>query len=324
MKVLFALVSFSLLLILTGRVYSQSANFSVSVQVGTTNLILEGYTSPNAFVSFVEGVTTVATTSSDAVGFFTTTLSSYNITERTIIISSTDAENRTTTGASYTVTLVPGTDTTLSNIILSPTFSVNKTTMYSESDSIIVTGRAVPNAQIQFFIDSIYNSSITASSTGTFTVQLYPTTMSVGTHTFYLKGVVGAYESAASPSQSFTIVQSTEPDDDDEDDDDGDDEDDGDDGDDDTSDQDEPTTYAKPIPPILPTYPGVFQPPLAPQLTDDAKNIFLTDKLTADNIAEYVELWVKYRNLGTLQCDLNNDNICDLVDFSILMYRVGR
>ncbi len=315
MKTLPVLIFFSFLLLLTDVSYSQSANFSVSVQVGTTNLILEGYTSPNAFVSFVEGITTVATASSDITGFFTTTLSSYNTTERTIIISSTDAESRTTTGASYTVTLVPGTDTTLSNIILSPTFSVNKTTMQSEDDSIIVTGKAVPNSQIQLFIDSVYSSSTTASSTGTFTVQLYPTSISAGIHTFYLKGIVGSYESAASPLQNFTITQSTESDDDDED---------NDDGDDEANDQDEPTSYTIPTPPILPTYPAVLQPPLAPQLTDDAKNIFLTDKLTADNIADYIELWVKYRNFGTLQCDLNNDNICDLVDFSILMYRVGR
>lgn len=316
MKVLQALVFFALSFLLTDISYSQSANFSVSVQVGTTNLILEGYTSPNSFVSFVEGVTTVATSSSDITGFFTTTLTSYNVTERTIVISSTDTESRTTTGASYTITLVPGTDTTLSNIFLSPTFSVNKTTMFSTGDSITVTGRAVPNAEIQFFIDTIYNSSITASSTGTFTVALYPTAMSVGTHTFYLKSVVGSYESAASPSQSFTIVQSTESEDSD---DDGDEDD-----DDDDTDSDTPSIYTRPVQPTLPTYPLVPKSPISPQLTDYAENIFLSDKLTADNIAEYVELWVRYRNFGTLQCDLNSDNVCDLVDFSILMYRVGR
>ncbi len=314
MRSLLALVSILSLFLVSSVAYSQSSNFTVSVQVGTTNLVFEGNTSPNSFVSFVEGITTVATTSSDTDGFFTTTLTSYNVPERTIVISSTDTENRTTTGASYTVTLVPGTDTTLSNIILSPTFSVNKTSMYSQNDSIIVTGRAVPNAQVQFFIDSIYNSSISSSSTGTFTVQVYPTGMSAGAHTFYLKGAVGYYESAATPSQSFTIAQSTESGGDDGDDD----------GEDHTSAQDKPAIYTKPVSPTLPTYPGVLQPPPYPQLTDDAGNIFLTDKLTAENIADYVELWVKYRNLGTLQCDLNNDNICDLVDFSILMYRVGR
>jgi hypothetical protein len=208
---------------------------------------------------------------------------------------------------------VPGSDTTLSNIILSPTFSVNKTTVYSSADSITVTGRAVPNAEIKFFIDTIYNSSVISSSVGTFTVSLYPTSMSLGTHIFYLKSVVGLYESMASPSQSFTVAQVTE-DDDNEDDD----------NDSDNSNHEKATVNVIPIQPLLPTYPLVPESPIAPQFTDNAKNIFLSNRLTVDNIADYIELWVRYRNLGTLQCDLNNDNICDLVDFSILMYRVGR
>lgn len=318
MRTVIALVSFFSLFILNSVAYSQSSNFTVSVQVGTTNLILEGYTSPNSFVSFFEGVTTVATTSADSTGFFTTTLTSYNISERTIIISSTDTESRTTTGASYTVTLIPGTDTTLSNIILSPTYSVNKTSMYSIGDSITVSGKAVPNAQIQFFIDSVYNSTITASANGDFSVQLYAAAMSVGSHSFYLKGVVGAYESMSSPSQVFTIVQSVPTDTDDDDDDDDDDDTDN------AESQDETPAQEAPLLPIPTTYPIIPQSPLVPQLSDDAANIFFANKLTTDNISEYVELWVRYRKLGTLQCDLNNDNICDLVDFSILMYRVGR
>lgn len=312
MKTLSSVVLIFLLLFTGHLLYAQSSSFSVTVQVGTTNLILEGYTSPNSFVSFVENNSTIATTTSDSTGFFTTTLTSYNLTERTITISSTDTSSRTTSGTTVSITLVPGTNTTLSNIVLSPTFSVNKTTMNSTNDSIVITGRAVPNSQIQLFIDTIYNLTVTVDVNGNFSATLLPTSLSEGIHSFYIKSIVGLYESVSSISQSFTISQADESDDDD----------------DDNNDENSSQTESPIKVPILPVYsPANNQTPsisiLIPVLTD-GKNIFLTERITHENISEYVELWSRYKNSGTLQCDLNNDNVCDLVDFSILMYRVGR
>lgn len=324
MKLLFALVSLLTLVSIKTLCYAQSANFSVSVQVGTTNLILEGYTSPNSFVTFVENSANVATTTADSTGYFTTTLTSYNVTARTLTITSTDTQNRTSSGTSVSVTLIPGTDTTLSNIILSPTFSVNKTSMYTVNDSIIVSGKAVPSSQIQFFIDTLYNTTISVSASGEFTAQLQPSALTIGSHSFYLTSSLGAYESVASPVQSFTIVEQVVSDDDNNYGDDNDDDDDDEDSNDSPASHTQPQLATGLTPQQQVVYPTLPQYPLVPQLFEYAKNIFLTESITNDNIAEYVELWVKYKNRGTLQCDLNQDNICDLVDFSILMYRVGR
>jgi len=55
------------------------------------------------------------------------------------------------------------------------------------------------------------------------------------------------------------------------------------------------------------------------------------DKIEADELFPSIKLWVgEWRNVllkasvEGKKCDLNNDNKCDLKDFSILMYYVGR
>ena len=312
----------TLLILLTQHIsYAQSSNFSVSVQVGTTNLILQGYTSPNSYVTFTENSSIVATTSSDIYGYFETSLTSYNITERTIIISSTDTLNRTTAGTSYTVTLVPGTDTTISNIILSPTYSLSKTQLYSASDTIEISGKSVPNSQIDVYIDSIYNAEILANTNGTFIFNLIPTSLSLGNHTISIKSIYGLHESIISQTYNFTIIQRPTSGNNDSDED-QDEEDEDNDHDYKQSNEETEDNVDEGIPsmldiPIL-TIPdrGTSEPILD-------KDIFL-DKITIENMSDYVDLWIRYKNMNSLLCDLNSDAICDLIDFSILMYRVGR
>lgn len=129
-----------------------------------TSFVISGYTAPNSFVTIFEGVTTAGTTTSDLSGRFNFNLTGIADGFHSYKISSTDQLKRSTAQTSLNIYLIKGTITTATNVLLSPSISLDKTEI-SPGDTITIAGSAKPNSQVNLFIESPIRSYNTQSDT---------------------------------------------------------------------------------------------------------------------------------------------------------------
>ena len=130
-----------------------------------TSLVISGYTAPGSFVVIYEGVTISGTTSSDLSGRFSFNLTGISDGYHSYKISSTDSQKRSTAQSSLNIYLIKGTITQASNILLSPSISLDKSEI-QPGDTLTISGSAKPNSQVNVFVESPIRS-YTATTSGT-------------------------------------------------------------------------------------------------------------------------------------------------------------
>ena len=176
-----------------------------------SSLILSGYTGPNDFTTLTEGTNTIATTSANASGYFSFSLSGLTPSGHTYLLSSTDSSNQTTSQSSQQVFLLPSTLTSVTGILLSPTIILNKAAINS-GDTLIASGTAKPLSTINLFIESPLRSyTVQTDATGlwSYTVAATDTaTWQPGQYRAYTNVEdVSGNQSIVSPTINFTVGQ---------------------------------------------------------------------------------------------------------------------
>ena len=128
-----------------------SVSATIDSQMSSINL--SGFTSPAAFTTLSENGTVIGTTSADGIGSFSFPLSGLNPGDHNFNISSADTQSRTTALTTITAYLPPGTLTSDTGILLSPSLQLDKTTL-NQGDTLTASGSAKPNSQISLFTES--------------------------------------------------------------------------------------------------------------------------------------------------------------------------
>jgi hypothetical protein len=194
--------------IASGNLYN-SISVSASIQSPLSSIDLSGYTSPNSFTTLIQDTSVLGTTSASSTGYFHFSLSGINTGSHTFNIFSSDDLNRTSSQAILNLFLTASTLTSASNIILSPTLSLDKA-IVSSGDTLTVSGESLPSAQVTIFTESPLRSySTTSSSSGAWSYTLPAAEMatySPGAYRLYSSVQDnGGNQSIFSPTLNFTV-----------------------------------------------------------------------------------------------------------------------
>lgn len=285
----------SLALFLITLVLARSAihaeSLSISLVVGTTEVILSGYTSPLSQVVVKEDGSVIGTTTSDSLGNWSKTISVAIPSLHTYELYVTDASSRISKTISYNLNVAGNTTTTISNIVLPPTLSQSTTT---------ITGSGYPTATIT--LTSSSGDSYTTIIPGTGNWQIDLSSVLGGPYTLTATQSVGSYISLESTTLSFTgstPTPSSTP-----------------------NSSSSSTSISSPqpstsIPPtITPTTSPSPKTPFFVPLYDNNQD----GKLALSELFEVLKNWLTRH----LPCDLNKDSKCNLIDLSILLYYFER
>lgn len=306
---------------------------TVSISVGQTTLTFSGKTTPNAQITFMESGAVIGTTQADSNGNFSKSLVYFEQGVRTVNIYFTDSENRTSSTISYTVFLQLGLDTSVGNIVLPPTIALDATEI-TKGDTLTLLGEAVPSSTITLFFSDNTSVGTTAGTSGSWQYEYNTSSLSAGNYTVYTKASTGGgYQSEVSETKSFTITAAVL--------------------------TPTPTPIITPTPgpantpapgqtntpgpaatstPIPPTPTPKPKPKLLPSLISQLFDFNQSGRIELTEVYDVVKKWaVNWRSYLAIirggqkagkekyeTCDLNHDGVCNLVDFSVLMYYVNR
>lgn len=295
---------------------------TVSIGVGDTILTMEGFTSPNSQVTIKEGGAVVGTTMAGSSGSFSKSLLSQTPGMHTVSIYSTDENGLATATVTYSVSLTAFVETTLSNIILPSTVSVSQTKI-RQGSVLGVTGQTVPFATVNVFVlGTDLTANTTAGADGIWSCSLNTVSLSVGNHSLYVIVTTEAgYQSESSETAAFEIelVPTATP----------------------TSTPTPAATSAQsaaaatatPLPVASLTPTSTPTPTSAPTPTSILPSLVSffdinqSGRIELAEVFDAVKIWVtiwRKKSPEEMNCDLNGDAKCNLVDLSVLLYYVQR
>jgi len=289
-KVLLCFI-FLIILVSTGnRIHSQTS-VSVTARVGATNLLISGKTSRDSSVTIIENDAVVGTTISDETGSFSKELLALEPGIYTMKLYSVDPDGNATVTLLYTISLTPAMETALWDVILPPTFEVD-TKKVNIGDDLKISGYSIPNAKVRIYLnDELFDKKDTTSD-GKWTYYLNTSDLKKGEYEIYLKAEYSDRTSERSESKTIKVSEEgielvTTP--------------------------TQEKTEGQPV----------FINPLIklfPYLDKDGDG-----KIDPAEIYDYIKTWIESFRGGNIEtCDLNDDGRCNLIDFSIVLFYIGR
>ncbi len=291
---------------------------TVAISVGETSLKLSGRASPHAQITFLEAGTVIGTTAADEAGNFVKVFGAQEPGIKNVGLYAVDALGRKTPTLNYSLALISFTQTSLTNIILPPTLSLSQEAVF-EGETLAVSGLSVPLSEVTVFLEGGENafSSITAGSSGQWQINFSTNGLPAGLYQLFARATTSeGYQSEN--SETFYLVINPLP--------------------------------ATPTPTVIPTAPvGEATTVITPTLTPVAAKPTSTpaptptptpvlppslkafdlnndERITSEEMPQALKKWVFLWREAPRQatCDLNADGICDLIDFSILLYYINR
>lgn len=182
---------------------------SIAPHVGT--LIVNGFAAPGMFLTFTENGTIIGTdTAGGSNGNFTKYLPGLNPTTHNISIYGTDIYHRTTSLLPFEVYLPIYQETTVSNLLISPTLEISATEA-TQGGNLIIQGMTIPDGELSIFTESpLRTYYATASSDGFWDYTITNTSdYNVGDYRLYSIVSNGTgLQSLFSNSLQFTITTS--------------------------------------------------------------------------------------------------------------------
>ncbi len=149
-----------------------TVNVTATIDNPLSSLSISGFTSPNAFITLVEGPSVLGTTVSGGTGFFNFFLTALAPGNHSYKITGTDTQGRNTSQSTLNLYLLGANLTTVTSILLSPTISLDKTAI-NPGDTITMSGSTEPNNQINLFVEAPLKSyTVTADTNGNWTYTI--------------------------------------------------------------------------------------------------------------------------------------------------------
>jgi hypothetical protein len=157
---------------------------TIEAMVGT--LRISGFASPGLFITFSEGGTVIGTTVANPNGTFIQSFPGISPVVHTIVIFGTDPLNRVTSSTTIEVFTRPYEITSVAGIILPPTLSLNKSTIF-RGEQLVVSGSSVPGFKVIVFSEPpVRTYETTGLEDGNFSVTLSDTSqLELGDHKVY-------------------------------------------------------------------------------------------------------------------------------------------
>ena len=179
----------------------------VSIQ---SSVNISGYTAPTAFVSITENGSVAGTAVASANGFFNFPLNGIDPGNHTYSVSSVDQQNSATSETLISLLLTASTLTSVSNVLLSPSFSLDKASL-SPGDMLTLSGSGKPSSQINIFTESplkSYSATTDVNGIWSFPVSAVETTSyNPGQYRGYANiQDAGGNQSIASLTRNFIIT----------------------------------------------------------------------------------------------------------------------
>jgi hypothetical protein len=191
--------------LINSKVYSQSVTFSVGVVDPSIEFL--GYSSPNSFITFLEGNTVIGTTTSDLTGYYYKNFPAYSVGIHSISFYSTDINNVSTPSFTYEIVVLP-TQITSVSFDFPPTINIINTN-YSNQD-ILVSGFAKPNSNIIIQLDGsgIEQFQVTSNTQGEFSLLIPKLNLAEGNFSIYAY-LSDSLDQSPGNSQNFEYVPPT-------------------------------------------------------------------------------------------------------------------
>lgn len=273
------------------RVHAES--LSVSLRVGSTQVIFSGYTSPNAYVAIKQAGVVIGSTTADQTGGFSKTIEVDDSGITTFELYGIDASNHQTSTIAYTLNVDPGVAITVGNIVLPSTIYQANNPQY-QGDIINLGGYTHPSATLTILISDGSTHSVSADPDGHWQFGLSMGSFS-GTFTLYVTSQLpSGHHSLKSQTLSYTLLP-------------------------------RPSQQVPSDTPIdvSPTKAPTLLPPWLTIFDHNGDNLLSLEELY-EIVRRWVTDWKSSFSRQTGDCDLNHDGVCTLVDFSILLYYIGR
>lgn len=288
MRFFYSILATLTFLLSTVLVHSES--LTVSLMVGVTEVIFSGYASPNSQIVVKEDGSVVGTTTSDSGGNWTKTISVAVPSNHTYELYATDTSSLATATISYSLSVAGGTTTSIGNIVMPSTITLNGSTL---------SGKSYPSSSLTLTSNLGDTLTLTVPTSGIWSLDL-TTWLSGGPHSISAVSSIGSYLSLNSSSVSYTAPTPS------------------------------PSPTQTPTPaPTNPTSssPSLATPTPSPTTTPTPKPYPITlydqnndGRLSLSELYGVISSWIKRH----LPCDLNRDTRCDLIDLSILLYYFER
>ncbi len=154
---------------------------TVSLQINDTALVIDGLSSPGAFVRFIEGNNLIGTTTADSLGRFSQTFAAQTPGIHTIGIIATDSIGRLTDIVYQSIHL-SAFNTTSFQVFLPTTISLTAPEV-EVGHHIVVSGQTIPNGRVTITIDNDQYLSVQSDATGNWSYRLAGSDYSIGDHT---------------------------------------------------------------------------------------------------------------------------------------------
>lgn len=272
---------------------SAQTSLTVSMTVSDTTLLISGKTSPEALVTFVENSATIGSTTAFADGFFSKRFTAQTPGIHSFGIYTKDKAGVASATVNFSLSLTVKAETALSNLILPPTILLDKSTV-TKGEAVKISGMTAPSSTVAIFVFETRIASVTSSATnGTWSYSLDTNSLSLGDQRIYAKTTTTeGYQSQTSQTLTLKVNPAAEL---------------------------PPAWWS--LPPLLPRLVATYD------LDGDGRLDF--SEMGA-LIKAWVEDWRQWLARitsptgGAISCDLNADGICNLIDFSILLYYIGR
>ncbi len=126
---------------------------TASIEAPVAALDISGYTAPGTFVTFTENGAVIGTDSAGPTGLFSQVFNGLQPGDHTISLYGVDASGRTTSILTLEVYTPIYQQTSVSNLLLSPTIQISATQI-QQGDDLIVSGTAVPSGDLTIFTES--------------------------------------------------------------------------------------------------------------------------------------------------------------------------
>lgn len=182
---------------------------SASIDTPYSRVSISGFTAPETFVTFTEYGSVIGTDVSGLDGHFGKIFPSLVPGNHQFTFYGIDKAHLVTTPITFSLYTPAFQETSITNQILSPTITINKSS-YSPTESIIANGSTVPNGDITLFTQSPLRSySTTADDNGNWTYAITNTNEYVpGDYHIYSLVQDSGLTSLNSPSIGFSITSS--------------------------------------------------------------------------------------------------------------------
>jgi hypothetical protein len=140
-----------------------NVSLTATLPMELANLRITGWTSPDTFLVFSESSAVLGTDVANLIGGFNRLFTGLQPTNHRITVYGIDSNNLTTSSYPLYIYTAGFQETTISNILLSPTLQINSST-FLPGEPIIASGSALPNALITLFVDTPIRTYYASSS----------------------------------------------------------------------------------------------------------------------------------------------------------------